>query len=135
MIAGIGAFSQAAGLKWVFEVQTNILKALSAPKPPDGFIVDADASEEVGLLVSMDKYPLVCISSAVSSAVPTSRFTGVRRTMTALVDLAVQHLRDTGLTCFAYFAKPKYQACAVGQRAPRGLLPPSARRGWRVVRA
>ncbi|MBS1209442.1 MAG: helix-turn-helix domain protein [Proteobacteria bacterium] len=108
VIAGVGAFSQAAGLKWAFEVETNVLKALAATKVPDGFIVDTDASEEVELLASMDKYPLVCISSAVSSACPPG-VSQLASDNAALVDLAIQHLRDSGLTCFAFYAKPKYR--------------------------
>jgi LacI family transcriptional regulator len=108
IIAGVGAFSQAAGLKWVFEVESNILKVLSAPKAPDGFIADASAMAEVELLASMDKYPLVCVSSAVTTHCPE----GVPQVASdnhALIDAAIQHLRDAGITGFAFYAKPKYQ--------------------------
>lgn len=64
VIAGIGAFSQAAGLKWLFEIETNIVKALAGPRVPDGFIVDASASEAVGLLASLNRYPLGRVHSS-----------------------------------------------------------------------
>lgn len=108
VMAGVGAFSQAAGLKWVFEVETNVLKALAAANPPDGFIVDAGATEALGLLAAMNKCPVVCIGSAVSSPCPPS-ISMLASDNAALVDAAIQHLRDSGLTQFSYYAKPKYK--------------------------
>lgn len=107
IIAGIGAFSQAAGLRWVFEVENNILKALAAPQAPDGFIVDASANQEIELLASMKKHPLVCVSAGVSCKCPPD-VPQVASDNRALIDAAVQHLRDAGITSFAWYAKPKY---------------------------
>jgi len=107
IISGIGAFSQAAGLRWVFEVESNILKALASPQPPDGFIVDAGAHQELELLSSMKKYPFVCVSAGVSSKCPED-VPQVASDNHSLVDSAVQHLRDAGITSFAWYAKPKY---------------------------
>lgn len=107
IISGIGAFSQAAGLRWVFEVESNLLKALASPLPPDGFIVDAGAHQELELLSSMKKYPFVCVSSGVSSKCPED-VPQVASDNHSLVDSAVQHLRDAGITSFAWYAKPKY---------------------------
>jgi LacI family transcriptional regulator len=108
IIAGIGSFSQAAGLKWVFEIESNILKALSSANTPAGFIVDASAAAEVDLLVSMGKHPVVCVSSGVSSPCPAA-IAQVASDNAALIDAAIQHLRDAGITHFAFYAKPKYQ--------------------------
>ena len=118
VIAGIGAFSVAAGLKWLFEIETNVLKALAASRAPDGFIVDASAVEEVELLASMHRHPLVCISSAMATPCPAG-VSLLASDNPALIDLAIQHLRDSGLTRFAYYAKPKYFAApwAVERRA------------------
>ena len=107
IIAGIGAFSQAAGLKWIFEVENNILKALAAAQVPDGFIVDASANQEVELLASMKKYPLVCVSAGVTCKCPPD-VPQVASDNRALIDAALQHLRDAGITNFAWYAKPKY---------------------------
>lgn len=107
IISGIGAFSQAAGLRWVFEVESNILKALASPQPPDGFIVDACAHQELELLASMKKYPFVCVSAGVTSKCPED-VPQVASDNHSLVDSAVQHLRDAGITSFAWYAKPKY---------------------------
>ncbi|MDP5241189.1 substrate-binding domain-containing protein [Uliginosibacterium sp. 31-16] len=109
VIAGVGAFSQAAGLKWVFEIETNILKALASVREPDGFIVDTDASEEIEFLASMKRHPLVCISSAVSSACPAG-VSLLASDNAALIEIAIQHLRDAGITNFAFFAKAKYRS-------------------------
>lgn len=108
VMRGIGAFVHASELGWHLRVAKRIPSSFERI---DGIIADVETPGLDKLLASPPACPMVFIGSAETAGLPAAR-PRVCANNAAMVELAINHLRENGLTSLACFSLVRYQGFA-----------------------
>ncbi|MEN3113358.1 substrate-binding domain-containing protein [Uliginosibacterium paludis] len=106
VMRGIGAFVHASELGWHIRVARKIPASFERI---DGIIADVETPGLEQLMESPPACPMVFIGSAESAGLSKAR-PRVCANNAAMVELAVNHLRENGLTSLACFSLVRYQS-------------------------